>query len=241
MRTKSPPSKDLYAVARRTLEKAIRDSDKFEQALALAIRHCEKARAYDWSEAEIWQLAREAKGSWGSANAAARKLATHFETLDPLTGHMRLTQAWEELGKSGIKGTPPLHSSIFIALLRALANQVPRAKSKHRGYTFGPLRIGESSRRMPSREVALTVALAHIFDRVVAHNSSRLDLSLNNGEAIKSGRAWEAAADFASVAIDRVVDANAAKKYLRDHRGHLSLRLWPKPRKRPVLLREANK
>lgn len=236
MRFESTTSNDPYANARRTLEKAMRDTDKFEQALALAIRHCEKARAYDWSEAETRQRSSYAKESWGSANAAALNLAKHFETLDPLTGYTRLEKAWRQVAKSGIKKMPPPpQGAIFAALLHALANQVLRTERKGRldhGYTFGPLRIGKSSRRMPSREVALTVALAHIFNRVVAHEGAQL--VLNNGEVIKSGRAWEAAADFASIALDCVVEANAAKKYLRDHRGHLYLRLWPKPRKRPV-------
>jgi len=236
MRSESTPSKDPYAEARQTLEKAIRDPGKFARALALAIRHCEKARAYDWFEAEFRQRARDAEESWDSANAAARKLAKHFETLDPVTGYMRLEQAWRQVSKSGIKKMPPPpQGAIFVALLRALANQVPRTKRRGRvdhGYTFGPLRIGKSSRRMPSREVAVTVAMAHIFDRVMAHEGAVL--VLKNGEAIKNGKAWEAAADFASAALSGNVDANAAKKYLRDHRGHLSLRLWPKLRRRPA-------
>ncbi len=237
MKQSKPSKSDAhYASAARMLAKAIRDPKKFELALALAISYCEEARAYGWSEAEVRQRARDAKNSWDPAKAAALKLAKHFEALDPLTGYLRLAEAWRQVAELGIKKMPPPpQSKIFVALLRALASQVLRTERKARvdhGYIFGPLRIGKSSRRMPSREVALTVALAHIFERVMAHKGP--ELLMNNGEAIKSGRAWEAAADFASAALECVVDANAAKKYLHDHRGHLSLRSWSRPRKRPV-------
>lgn len=234
--SESAAKDNLYAGARRTLEKALRDPDKFSEALGLAIIHCEEARAYDWCEVEIRQRGRDVKKSWDSTNAAALKLAKHFETIDRLTGYVRLSLAWEQVAMSGIKKMPPAPpGAIIAALLRALSNQTLRTERKgwvDHGYTFGPLRIGKSSRRMPSREVALTVALAHIFDRVMAHEGPRV--VLRNGETIESGRAWEASADFASAAFGCAVDANAAKKYLRDHRGHLSLRTWPKPCTRPV-------
>ena len=236
MRTKSPPSNDLYAGARRTLEQAIRDPNKFAQAVALATRYCEVVRAHEWSEIEIRQRGREAMKSWDSANVAALKLAEHFETLDPLTGYVRLAEAWNQVAGSGTKKMPPPPTgATFAKLLHALARQVlrtPRKRPVGHGYVLGPLGVGRSSRRMPSRGVALTVALAHVFGRVLAYKGS--GPLINNGEAIKSGRAWEAAADFSMAALDCVVDANAAKKYLRDHRGHLYLRLWPKPRKRPA-------
>lgn len=234
MRTKSSPIKDLYAGPRRTLEKAIRDPDKFGQAVALAIRYCEVVRAHKWSEGQARQRGREARKSWDSANAAALKLARHFETLDALTGHVRLAEAWNQVANSGTKKMPPPPTSAtFAKLLHALAKQVLGTERKGHvghGYVLGPLGIGRSSRRMPSRGVALTVALAHVFGRVLAYKGP--GPLINNGESIRSGRAWEAAADFAMVALDCVVDANAAKKYLRDHRGHLYLRLWSKPRKR---------
>jgi hypothetical protein len=138
-RSKPIPSNDLCAGARRTLGKAIRDPDKFAQAFALAIRHCEKGRAYDWSEVEIRQRARDAKKSWGSANAAALKLAKHFETLDPLTGYTRLVQAWVQVAKSGIKKMPsPPRGAIFAALLRALSTQVLRTDRKGAWITAMP-------------------------------------------------------------------------------------------------------
>jgi len=233
-RSRSEPNDDPYAYAMQRLKKSISDPEKFEQALALAIHHCEKARAYDWSEAEIRQRARDAKGSWDSANAAALKLAQHLEMLDPLTGYVRLERAWSEVAKLGIKKMPPPpQSAIFVALLRALAKQLP-GKGGIRGYNLGPLGVGKPSRKMPSREVALTVALAHIFGRVMAHGGP-WPLALNSGEAIKSGRAWDAAAEFASAALGCTVDADAPKKYSHDHKGHLYFRSEWKPVQRKLV------
>jgi hypothetical protein len=151
--------------------------------------------------------------------------------LDPLTGTVRLARAFE---RAGITKVPAPHSKTFATLLRALAKQLPqrdRKSGSDNGYFIGPLHVGKSSRKMPSREVVLTLVLAYLFDRVTKHDGQGL-LALCAGDAIESGTAWEVAADFAMAALGRPVDCVAAKKFLRDHRGHLFLRAWPKARQR---------
>jgi hypothetical protein len=118
----------------------------------------------------------------------------------------------------------PLHL-VFPRLLRTLSKQAPRLRRT--GYTIGPLRVGKASQKLPSREVVLTVVLGHLFDRVARHGDGPLRIVVD--EPINKGRAWDAAADFASAALDRPsVDPNAAKKFLTDHRGHLYYDGWPR-------------
>lgn len=210
-----------------------RDPKDFSTALDVAIHHCEKARAFDWPESEARGRTRKAAASWNSANAAAFKLAVHFENLDDLTGAKRLGFA---LGRVSMRmkteTAGPLHKE-FARLLRALAKQLPRRAATGRagsGYQIGPLRVGKSSQKLPGREVVLTLVLAHLFDRVAEHDGDG-ELRLVVGEPISAGRAWGGvAADFASAALRPSVDSNAAKKFLRDHRGHLFFEAWPKSR-----------
>jgi hypothetical protein len=219
----------IAALKRSTLG---RDPKYFNTALDVAVHHCEKARAFDWPESEVRRRTRKAAASWNSANAAATKLAKHLEDLDDLTGAKRLGFA---LGRVSMqirtKTGGPLHVA-FASLLRALAKQVPRRAVTGRvesGYQIGPLRVGKSSQKLPGRKVILTLVLAHLFDRVAEHDGGAV-LALVAGERISAGRAWEVAADFASAALGPAVDPNAAKKFLRDHRGHLFFQAWPNPR-----------
>jgi len=204
-----PAKDDRYASARRALERTAlgRDPAKLEAAYALAVRVCEKARTSKWTERAN---AGELVASWAIANTAARKLAEHFETLDTMTGVTRLAVAFD---KAGFTRVPPPHGKAFAKVLRALANQKPRIRNA--GYVFGPLKVGKSSRKRPARQIVLTLTLAHLFDRVAAGD---------HGDAIKRGTAWDTAADFATAALGGNVDAVAAKKFLRDHRGHLAFR-----------------
>jgi len=78
--------------------------------------------------------------------------------------------------------------------------------------------------------VVLTLVLAYLFDRVFRHDKATGPLELYADDAITSGAAWEAAAYFADAALGGMVNCVAAKKFLRDHRGHLYLRSWPKSR-----------
>ena len=190
---------------------------------------CEQARAFDWPEGDARKRSRKAAVNWHSANAAARKLAVHFETLDDLTGSKRLAAALAQVGmRMTTKIARPLHSPphlMFARFLRALAKQSQRRADS--GYQIGPLRVGKSSQKLPSREVVLAVVLAHLFDRVANHHGNGA-LKLIIGEQISRGRAWEAAAVFASAALRPSVDPNAARKFLHDHRGHLFYQAWPK-------------
>jgi len=123
--------------------------------------------------------------------------------------------------KAQTKGA--LHSA-FAQFLRALAKQ-PRPMDNED--QIGPLRIQKSSRKLPSREVSLTLILAHLFDRVANHDGS-CELKLLVGEAITSGSVWDVAALFASAALGNdALDPKTAKKFLSDHRGHLYYQGWP--------------
>lgn len=228
----SNAQKERYRAAITALEDSALGSNpkSLGAALDLTMYHCEKARAFDWPEGDVRKRSRKAVVSWYSANAAAFKLATHFENLDDLTGSKRLAAALLKANMR-MKAKPPetrdLLHLVFARLLRALAKQVPRRVRS--GYQIGPLRVGKSSQKLPSREAVLTVVLAHVFDRVANHHrASALEIAV--GEPISSGSAWDVAADFASAALGkRSVDSNAAKKFLHDHRGHLVYRGWPEP------------
>jgi hypothetical protein len=225
----SDAQEERYSAAISALKRSPLGSDPkgFGSALDVAIYHCEKARAFDWPEGKARKRVRKAAGSWNSANSAAHKLAVHFENLDELTGSKRLAAA---LTKAGMQmRAAQTKESLYLAFarfLRALARQVPRRAGG--GYQIGPLGVGKSSQKLPGREVVLTLVLAHLFDRV-ASNDSDGTLELFLGELISSGSAWDVAADFASAALgEPSVDPNAAKKFLHDHRGHLSYYGWPK-------------
>jgi hypothetical protein len=227
----SDAQKDRYGAAIGALKYSAlgRDPKSLSAALDVAMYQCQQARAFDWPEGDVRKRSRKAAVSWRSANAAAFKLAVHFETLDDLTGSKRLAAA---LAKVGMQMTTdiarPLHSPLhlmFAHFLRALAKQSRRRVDS--GYQIGPLGVGKSSQKLPSREVVLAVVLAHLFDRVANHHGNGA-LRLMVGEPISSGRAWEAAAVFASAALRPSVDPNAARKFLHDHRGHLFYQAWPK-------------
>ena len=201
-------------------------------ALDVAIHHCEKARAFDWPESDVRGRSRKAAVSWHSANAAAFKLAVHFENLDDLTGVKAFGFALLRVSMR-MKAEPPetvarpYSVRTFIACsCKASTTRLPGRDS---GYQIGPLRVGKSSQKLPGREVVLTVVLAHLFDCVAEHDGDGV-LKLMVGEPISRGRAWEVAADFASAALGPSVDPNAAKKFLHDHRGHLFFEAWPKSR-----------
>jgi hypothetical protein len=225
----SDAQKKRYGPAITTLECSAlgRDPKKFATALDVAIHHCEKARAFEWPEGDVRKRMREAASSWNSANAAAFKLAVHFETLDDLTGAKRLGFALGRVSMQMKTGTAgPLHKE-FARLLRALSKQLPRRVDS--GYQIGPLRVGKSSQKLPGRGVVLALVLGHLFDRVASHEGDDA-IKLVVGEPISRGRAWDVAADFASAALGPSVDLNAPKKFLSDHRGHIFYQAWPESR-----------
>lgn len=204
-----------------------RDPKLFGTVLDIAINHCERARAFDWPEGEARKRARTAVDSWKSLSSAAHKLAIHFENLDELVASQRLAAALNRADMrmtSSPATTAPQHL-LFASFLRALANQVPGRAG--RGYQMGPLRVGKSSRKLPHREVVLTLVLAHLFGRAASHDGDG-PLKIFNGEPITGGSAWDVAADFASAALDKPsVDPNAAKKFLHEHGSHLFYQAWP--------------
>lgn len=227
----SDAQKERYRAAIAALKRSAfgRDPKSLSAALDVAMYHCEKARAFDRPEGDVRKRSRKAAISWHSANAAAFKLAVHFENLDHLTGAKRLAAA---LLKANVRMTAelpenrePLHLA-FARLLRALRKQTPRGVGG--GYRIGPLRVGKSSLKLPSREVVLTVLLAHLFDRVASHDGVGV-LNVMVGEPISSGKAWDVAADFASAALERSIEPSAARKFLSDHRDHLFYQGWPEP------------
>jgi hypothetical protein len=198
------------------------DPKLFGGALRAAIYYCEKARAFDWPERRFRKRRSKVASSWGAANAAADKLAIHFEQLDDRVGSARLHAA---ILKSGLqmKSQGTLHVS-FAKLLRALAKQ-PKPRSHQE--QIGPLKIQISGRKLPSRENVLIILLAHLFDRVAGHHGDGA-LKIAVGEPISHGRAWDVAAKFvaATFASDGA-DAGAARKFLHDHSGQLLYAGWP--------------
>lgn len=227
-RALSDAQRERYGAAIAALKSSGLGSDpkSFSAALDVAMHHCETARAFDWPERQVRERRREVAANWDAVNKAAMKLAVHFEKLDDRVGSARLAAA---LVRSGMKMKAQTKVALHLAFaefLRALAKQ-PRPTDYED--QIGPLRIQKSSRKLPSREVALTVILAHLFDRVATHDGS-CELKLLVGEAITSGSVWDVAALFAAAALgEDALDPNAAKKFLSDHRGHLYYQGWPEP------------
>jgi hypothetical protein len=224
----SNAQKERYGSAIAALERSHlgRDPKLSGAVLDIAVNHCEKARAFDWPEHTTRKRVRAAVDRWKSASSAAHKLAIHLENLDERTASIRLGAALNKVGMQmeAADATKPLHS-LFARFLRALANQHPRRADS--GYQIGPLRVGKFSQKLPSREVVLTLVLAHLFDRAASHDGHG-NLQVRLGEAITSGTTWEVAADFASAALEKpAVDPNAAKKFLHEHGDHLFYQGWP--------------
>jgi hypothetical protein len=227
------PTKVLSAAQRERYGAAIaalkhsslgREPKSLGAALDIAIHHCEKARAFDWSERRVRARRREVAANWDSVNKAAKKLAIHFDKLDDRIGSARLHAA---ILKSGLKMRPQtdgaLHST-FAQLLRALAEQPEPGGYDDR---IGPLKIQISSRKLPSRETVLIILLAHLFDRVANH-CGHGDLQIEVGEPISNGRALDIAGLFASATLGSGdEDPRAAKKFLHDHRDQLFYAGWP--------------
>jgi hypothetical protein len=227
-RALSGAQRERYSIAIAALKRSVlgRDPKSFSAALDLAMYHCEKARSFDWPEREIRKRRSEVAVNWDAVNMAATKLAVHFEKLDDRVGSARLAAA---ILKSGLKmrtQTKGSLHSVFAQFLRALAKQPKPTDYEDQ---IGPLRIAKSSRKLPSREGALTLILALVFDRVANHDGSR-ELKLFLGEAITGGTAWDAAALFASAALgEDALDPKVAEKYLSDHCDHLFYQGWPEP------------
>jgi hypothetical protein len=223
----SDEQEELYGAAIAALGRSPlgRDPKLFGTVLDIAINHCERARAFDWPEGEARERVRRAQDGWESVNSAAHKLAIHFKNLDERTASTRL---WAALNKAGMQMSAAHPSKslhlVFADFLRTLASQRPKRAGG--GYQIGPLRVGRFSQKLPSREVVLTLVLAHLFGRAARHDGNG---TLKIGvEPITSGSAWEVAADFASAALGkRSVDPSASKKFLREHRGHLYYQAWP--------------
>ena len=228
-RALSGAQRERYSTAIAALKRSVlgRDPKSFSAALDLAMYHCEKARSFDWPESEIRKRRSEVAVNWDSVNMAATKLAVHFEKLDDRVGSARLAAA---ILKSGLKmraqTNGSLHS-VFAQFLRALAKQPKPTDYEDR---IGPLRIQLSSRKLPSRAVALTLVLAHAFDHVANHDGGG-QLKLFVGDAITSGSAWDAASLFASAALgEDALEPTTAKKFLSEHRSHLYYQGWPEPK-----------
>lgn len=225
-------TQDDYHDARQTLQRSTTlrgDPDKL--ATALALKHCDKARACGWPEAELRERNRKASATWEPIELAARKLVFQLEQLNranPLAARVRIQMACRDAGISDNS----LASGTFIKVLRAIAAQ-EKGNSRRGGYVIGPLAIADAGRKSPSRVTALTIVLAHFFRRIQAHDfTDHGPLSICAGEAISSGAAWTAAAQFATAAlgVSNVGVAIAAEKYEKDHRGHLTFRAWPRVR-----------
>src|SRR5262249_60732436 len=76
--------------------------------------------------------------------------------------------------------------------LRALSRQGLKRGDGPRW--IGPLRFGTPRRKRPSREVVLTILLAHLFDRVASHHG-------HGALAINKGREWAVAAELAAATL----------------------------------------
>lgn len=202
-----------------------RDPQAFAAALDLAMYHSEKARRFGWPEDGVRAKRREVSETWDVVNKAAVKLAIHFEKLEDQVGLARIDAAvlW-----SGMKLKAPrrerLHLS-FAAFLRALAKQSAPTETTDRA---GPMRMQQPIRKLPSREVVLTIILAYSFDYVAGHRGAPFQLPI--GGLITSGKEWNVAALFASAALgEDDLDPKAAKKYLSVHETTLYYEGWPEP------------
>jgi hypothetical protein len=223
----SDAQKERYGSAIGALKRSAlgRSPKSFGAALDLAIHHCEKAKAFDWPERHVRTHKRNVADSWGAVNMAATKLAVHFEKLDDCVGSERLDAAIFTSGlqmRSQSKGSLPKG---FARLLHALAKQ-PRPKDCED--QIGPLGL-PWSRKLPSREVVLTIVLAHAFNRVASHDAD-CELWLTLDDVIVGGSSWDVAALFAAAALGQdAIDPTAARKFLSTHADCLIYRGWPNP------------
>ena len=145
-----------------------RSEKRFHEALVIALRDCERARAYSWLEHEK-QNTKSIASTWDSANAAAIKLAIHFQKYPAQLGAARLLLANKESGLTFKKKPPQLsHPQAFASFLRALAKQRHVRRQQrlpHVARRYGALQISNApvSEKLPKKQVVLAITLAFRF------------------------------------------------------------------------------
>jgi hypothetical protein len=205
---------DRYRGAVQELASVPALTDTFETAATVAIYHCERARITTRKPVLAHDLDPR---SWNAVNTSARKLKA---ALARIKGY-----AWIRLALASQSSNMSLSTRQtfqFSKILDALANQ--RAKSLGQTtYVIGPIRVAKPSRKRMTLESALTICLAHTFERL-----KHQDFMLRPGSTIDKGTAWDVAADFTQAALGTYYDAGPAKKAFSENRGQLIFKGWPK-------------